>query len=566
MNPLCSVPFSTPSKWVVNMLNITKEEVIEFADCMSETSQNDIEHIEIRLQCSEIPSETISTIIHINYIINTNHKNKELCLRMINNISESRWLEMMHMSVDIMRECIRLFKYFNSPPSLDFIIGVGELMHNDLTSIELMLDAFLILQMPLTIEFAFIVQNSYTAWKLLHRLNIGCYDSKELLTMIFNQSTKQNNLWMTYGALISVNGSCLEYLMHIDVLYGKGIKQTIDTINGFNLWEIFLKNSAASPIIDFALEHYYTIKFGAFHSKESMLEWIIPRIGASPLVKKYVTINYINEKKVNQDFFQNPHAIDLILQWLNEDNINSSIIDGLVIIASSNNYDAAMKAIQLIDSDITIGGYQIIDLINDSQWIILLKSPFARPFVESQLLEDNLQYSIIDIIRAGGIVPYWVPVLGEDMWELTNLSPETVQNIYLDYEFYEQTRYYVDYLTYDNWSILLNTEFGVSLGIGNIGYVIDCGVLFRLLGSPYMTNELLNVVDESTDAFDHAGEEEFISIINRDDAYEIDLNQVFKSNFAMCQEIITTWFNPDRLKRYSNACNMDIRSYLTMME
>lgn len=100
----------------------------------------------------------------------------------------------------------------------------------------------------------------------------------------------------------------------------------------------------------------------------------------------------------------------------------------------------------------------------------------------------------------------------------------------LDCGFRDQIEEFVEYITCQDWSILFNTQFGVQLGIRNIGYVINEGCLFELFSSPFMTKEQLFDINESTDAFESAGDDELIAMISRDDAYEIKLKNRMQLN------------------------------------
>ena len=397
----------------------------------------------------------------------------------------------------------------------------------------------------------------------MSRLNEGNeLNSKQLLNMIFKFSKNNSEIWLCFRALIGTNGSSLEYLIYIDKVNGGCIEQTIKTINGFDLWDVILTNPAAGPIIDHILNNFHLVKFGIFTSKDSFQSWLFPRLGMSPLVGKYITVNDIKLNKVDRSFFRNTFAIDLILEFVDENNVSNNIVEGLVIIATSFNEDAAIKAIDIIEYSFDCNGNEFVDSIDESQWASMLQSPYARSYAKERLLCDDLQFSLLDVVRSNDLVPQWVVSWEREDFHIINLSYDTIKNIDLDDDFYSLTSNYVNFLSYQDWNILLKTNFGVSLAIDNIGCIIDKGLLFELLGSKYVSKELLYEIRDHTDAFDYAGDEEFTALISRNDAYEINLNQTFHDRYQLCQEILMTWFEPNRLQRIAMKYDLDLRSYM----
>lgn len=576
MNTLATIPFATPANWVTSMLNITGEEMLEY---VPKSSSKGIATIALMLEISSEPDQLLSAFILMRHFMHTNdktpakdtHAHKEFLIEVVNSLSEDRWEEMLSMGVNVMRECVRIFSLLESPPSSTFMMRVCDAINEDGTSADLLVRIWFYKNWTLTSELIYIAQNSYSAWWFIASHNQDqLLDSKSVMTILFKHSESKLKserwLWRCYRSLVGSNGSCLEYLMHIDVVHGGGMKQTIDTVNGLDLWDTVLYNPGATPIINYVLDNFSEIKFGAFPTKSKMLDWLIPIVGASPLADKFITVNDINIGRVGNQFFSNAFAIDLIIQWLHEENFNLDVLNGLVEIATSMHKYSAEKAINIIESGYNIDGVDFVDLINDAQWSKLLSGEFSHPYAKFKLSSDNFQLQKIGLIRQSGVVPHWIPSFENDYgWMLLNLTQKTVSNFFVDHDLWAQTLQNVHMLTYENWDVLLQTDFGMKLGIDNIGYVVAQGLLFELLRSPFMTKEILIQLDETTDAFECAGDDELIAIISRDDAFEISLPQVYSANHDLCQELLMVWYEPSRLERVAGMCGMDLRSYLSVM-
>lgn len=561
MTPLSYVPFATPAEWITKMVDVDSDEVMDFVPDI--TPSVSISSISYALEVSNDADTTMSIYTLMKYKIHINTTSESFFKEIANDLSESRLYELMSMRVDVMRECVSMLKYLDNPPSPRFLIKVGDFIKSDPSAIERLVNVWDETNWLLAPELVFIIQNSYSAWKLIRKINNeNKYNSRTLLQQIIFLTKERFEIWLCVRALLGTNGSCLEYLMHID---DANIEQTINTINGFELWDIVLSNPAAQPIIDRILENEHLVKFKAFNRVESLRQWLIPRISSSPLVEKYMTIDDIESNKVGRLFFKNPYSINLISKWINQYNITSTIIDGLVEIASSHNEKEAIMAINIIDSGYDSNGIELINTLSNTQWASLIVSPYARTYAKNTLLYDDLQYSLINVVRSNNIVPRWVSIFQTEEFQLINLNVETIKNIDLDNEFFYLTSNYVEFLSYADWSMLLKTEIGVSIAIDNIGYVIDKGLFFELLGSEFLSKDAISDIQVYTDAFEYAGDEEFMALICRHDAYRINFKMAFEHQFSMCQELLMAWFEPSRLKRIAQSYNMDMRSYLNSM-
>lgn len=537
MNPLFFVPFAVTAKWVAEISELDDINELEINNCsVWDNSTN--------------PDEIMSAFT---------------CNCFIPYIEEDRLIEMIRLRPDVMRECIRLIQYFDDCPSSYFLIEVGELILNDLTASELLLEAWIVNDWVLTPEFVFAVQNSYSAWKLLHAFNTDeNYTSMELMNHIYKDldesiDVNREMLKSCINALIATNGSILEYLLHLDQLHGGRIKETIATINKFYLWNAVLSNPAAPKIIDYVREDFQLVMDGTFENRQLLMNWIIPQIQETPFVARYATVADIESNIVGQCFYRNAFAVGIIEHYLKTNNITEEIVNGLLIIACSEHQQSSITAMKIIRQKISTDG---VDFINPEYFIMLLRSPFGRDSV-IQILTDHECAWKDGLIRMSDIVPFWVP--GMDAWKLLNLTPVTVQNIHLTSTFRQETEQFVDLLSYEDWIILLDTEFGVKLGVKYIGCIVDKGVAFKLLRSPFLNEETILNLSVETDVFECLGDDEYFSIINRDDAFVINTRGVVACNSKLCQAVLTAFYEPSRVSRFATAAGMDLRSYLNLV-
>lgn len=544
MNPLFFVPFASTAKWVSAIADTT-------------TDGSDIYDDDDAFFDSNDPDEIMSAFARGATIP---------CL------DEDRMIAMMKLRPDVLRECIRMLVYFDEPPSCLFMIEAGELIFTDLTAAELLIEIWMVHDWDLTPEFVFAIQKSYSAWKFLHQYNYNGNDTSLDLINCIDESignstvlsfieAEDSNLKSCICAMIGTNGSVLEYLIYIDEHNGNGMKQTIATINKFDLWDIVLSNPAAPAIIDFACENPLLVHYGTFSTKRELMDWFIPQIEDSPYVERYLTIDDIKSDTVGGKFYTNPFAVGIIDQYLSEINDDAPFADkilyGLFSIASTEHKEESATAIRNIRKLIC---HETIHLINPEYFISLLQSPFGVDGALDILTEFNCSWKE-GLIQMSDLVPYWTPTTGTE-WELVNLTPETAKNIHLSIKFKRQSIELVDLLSYDDWMILLETEFGVELAFDHIGYIIDKGIAFKLFRSPFLDEDRIAQLFETTDICEYLGDDEYFSIVNRDDAFVINSRDVRSHNADLCYQILASYFEPSRLSRFSSNADMDLRTYL----
>ena len=555
MNTLYNPNLLTVSEWALDLLDITHEDISHYIPDIDVPRE---EMIEFTIACSTNDSDVLSMLITMKYMMRKEVRYHNRFQSMIQCLSEDRFVELISMNVDVMRECVRLLEYRDIEASC-LLYKCGGIIAQDSSSVERLISIALKHRWALTSDLVSIVGNSYSGWRFLERFNFTKnLTSKKILSLILKKSTSSVSPFKT---LLSSNGSALEYLIHIDGSFGI----TLSTINRFSLWDCILSNPAAKPIIDFALERFHLVESGRFYSKHQLYQWMKPMLSRGPLAVNYITIEDVNTNMVSPLFFSNPVCVELIGEWVNDSNVNDTVVGGLVDIACSGDQLVAHKAVDILDGISFVSPDMIVKVFNVDRIISMLKSPHARSYAHHLLFFEELEHVVEDVLFMSGLVPYWFSCYGgyeEDDEKLLNLTLDTIKNIELDHGFRYMTQVNVHLLSYENWCVLLQTQFGVDLALENIGYVIHVGVLFELLKSPLVSKEMILELRDYTDAFEFAGDEECAALLSRPDIYEIDLKKVVDAKKGVCQEILRCWYEPERLIRYATSAGLDIRTYL----
>jgi hypothetical protein len=215
-------------------------------------------------------------------------------------------------------------------------------------------------------------------------------------------------------------------------------------------------NPAACPIIDRMLESSYDND-----EDEDIRSWLIPLISGSEIIGNYATIDDIRNELIDEEkFFANPSAIDIIKQWvIKEDVITEKILVSLVDIAKQGNEAASIKSINLLNNHLTQDGSPAINMISIEQLTELLCSEHAADFAKSVLEQTGTTDMLDGLLRRKDLVPYWDTGCNHE-WQISNLTSTTVKNMSSDFR--GQLARYVAMVSYDNWIVLLKTEFGVA--------------------------------------------------------------------------------------------------------
>ncbi len=552
MDRLAFQQFATPAKWIMELTNMSKDELMEYYPY----EVNNLSNFALILDISDDCDRLLSAMVCIQNILkrkNIDHLEEEFIITAINSLSIDRIIEIIQLRTDVMRECIYLFRWFSNKPSDLLLDLVGACIKKDDTTIDYLIDAWLINNWKLTPSFVFIIEMNYNSWKLLHKFNSNCqFSSKSLLEQIHKYSNQIE--YLSAIALIGINSSAFEYMIHID---NNQLNITLKTIEYFELWKI-LGNSEAGHLIDYIINHHYEISSPLLNTKKEAREFVIKYLDMSPLISKYATSGDIESRLLSDNVFSNPYAIDLICEWTNEDNATPHILEKLIDIIISDNYESALKAINLFKKI-----FLPLNQIKDSYWAKLVTGRYGLNFAKEYLNPIQLVTTFI----SAGLLPYWkITHHDNDEPDLTNLTYKTVKNLHLDTTGYfeKNTRLFVYMLTYEDWCILFTTKFGVELGIEYIGFVVECGILFELLKSPFITPEQILKLNETTDIFEYACDDEFSAIISRADAFEIDYKNII-INHELKQELMDTFFDPSRIIAAAAAAELDLCAYLSSL-
>jgi hypothetical protein len=458
------------------------------------------------------------------------------------------------MRADILQECTRLFVFLDTPPSDHILETIAPLIELDSTAADILSRVWLDREWSLSIGFIFAIQSSFLGWAFLSRfLYSEHFNSFELLSEIANHAELDSAIWHTNMALIGTNGSALEYLLHLDTINADGIDSTIRTLEDLDIWCVISFNPAASPIIDVLL---------APNSDERLASnaraWAIPLLRGD-LICKYVTVDDIRAQLVDEDyFFSNAAAIDIIEKWaIQEGKITESALDGLISIASQDDARSALKAIDIISNSCITCGTPAIDILSNDRLGELLRTKHGAEFAKSILTNSHVAGLYDTMLRRFDLVPYWEET-SDQTWKISNLTPATAKN--MSSEFLNQLDQHPDLIGYDNWIVLLHTDFGSRLALKHVERVLGRGALFALLRSPFVTKDDLIMLDRTTYTFECCDDADFAALTDRQDIYDTDLTRVQKINQELCQSILAAWHDPCRLVRLSSTG--DIRQYL----
>lgn len=579
MSSINTLPFAKPCEWVKSISNLTDEECREYATIYD--NPLDMGSAIICLELSSNPDHLNKAISWMYYHLNRDGELYDQFQKNIDKIVDDRWVELIHMHSDISREIVHLMNLRSKCPSPDLLARIANHIRDDPTSIEIITEVWIISNWPLSAELIYIIQDGYSAWKLLHQFNpANDCDSFELLQI----ATRFNDDWLALNVLLSLNGSTLEYLIHLD---NHDMKKTIKTINSFYLWETILHNPAIDQVIEFALNNYHLVESGKHTSYEELRKWIIPKIQGNATVLKFVDINDIDQFRFNLDFFSNPNAIDLIIEWFESeftseafgfekksimtiikhwircelDQFGCMVFDGLVEIASSNNKYAANKAIDIICNR---KGFAENEHLNNKHWISLSKGKYSRAIVEQEIKKGSID-DLISLFEVYNIVPYW-KVMNDDMQldnvQVCNITYATINNLNLTPMFENNVKEMPWAVSSNQWKILIQSGKCIDIALANIDLIACMDILSSLIASPLITTQDVIAICNHDGVIDYLDDEVLLALLNRNDAFEIDRTNISDARIQLSKEIIQSWHEPLRLIKFAKSFNMDLYTYL----
>lgn len=539
-------PVAVPAQWVLNILDLS---VNEFLDTITTADYLDIGSILLIMELSRNENHVMSAIISTSHILNTGLDIDNQLKEGIQHIKPQRWEDMFTMTPIVAREVVRLMGYLDATPTLILHHIAAHVSNNDMIC-NAVADLWITKGWDITLDFVLMIKTSYYGWKYLHAFNKGDSTSQTIIQSIIDASTDNPSIWMSHFGLIGINGSALEYIMYLDELNANGMVSTIATIDEFALWDTVMNNPAVGPIIDYIFEN-------ASDDHDAARGWIIPLICKNQIVSKYITTCDIQAGRVNASIFVNPNAIDVIDQWVQQTKLTQVIIDGLVNIATVHNRDVAEKAVRILDK-----GNALLDLPNNQISDLLLSYYAKQPTIDA-FNARGMGVIASELLYENRCIPYWsVDDNGE--WYIENLSDDTLANV--DLQFYNELNESAYLLSHADWIILLNTKKGVELGLKHVLRVIDSGVLFALLMSPYITKDHLIELNATTETFEYCDDEDFMALVNKPDIYDSDLRCVYTINHHMCLELLRVWYHPDRIIEAAKRSNLNPREYLELYE
>jgi len=260
---------------------------------------------------------------------------------------------------------------------------------------------------------------------------------------------------------------------------------------------------------------------------------------SSPLVNKYVELNDITEDLLDDFYYSNPHAIDRISEWVARYGMKNSILRGLVMLSSCNNYKYATRALNLLRD--------YVDKYKSEDWVTLLIGPYSRSFALEHIEKDKLrQYLYIT-----HLLPTW-----SRGWQLDNLNTTTVRLIRYDHMLKNMIITNAAQLSNENWDMLLTTRFGIRLALRHVHLMMMIGKFEKILESPLLTHQEISSIPI------YYIKHYIGSLISRDDALAFDLKKCFTTRHELCLSILQAWYEPDRLCRVASNNNMSIREFL----
>ncbi len=549
-------PYIVPAKWVLSLINLTSDDLLTDVSTKTEV---DIVGSCMTIELSDDPDHVMSAFGHLWFAHTRDSNLREMIVDTINNIDNARWCELLQLRNDVMRECIRVFMWFTDKPT--FVPMVADTIIQDQTSIDLLCNVWYAKEWDLSCGVVFILQHSQSTWQFIATFNeTGSCSSRGILKNLSRRANYEQDLWIDMIAVLGTCDSALQYLMHMDELHACGIISTIETINEFGLWKVVFHNNAAMAIIDYIMDFPELVEDDDLSTDNSIGNWMIRMIETSPLIVEYACIK--DFERFSNCVFYNPFAIDLIDEWVNLECVPDHVINGLLTIAMSSSKSTAYKALDIIEFGCNSYKEPILKGINRTQWTMLLRGEHTRDFA-FLTLEEMQEYDILDdILRELNLTPYWVEI-EDGSWAVHNLTANTVENI--SERFFHELKDMPYLLSFSNWSVLLKTRFGVTLGINNISYVIEQGAVFELLRSPMISKDEIVELCEHTDLFEFCDDVDFDALISREDAYEVDLKKVSIANRAVRQELLMEWHNPQRLCRIADQFNLSFYDYLQLV-
>lgn len=552
-----SSPFFVPSKWFL--------EICEPSDHAFDvkSSAPDYGTISFAMELSDDSDRVLSAITDMYYMINHYHDAQSIVEELMCGLIDDRWIELFIMDTTVMREVVKLIAFLNSAP-LEVVREVKGLLISDKIAAETFVSIWFDKNWAITDGIISIVEHSEDAWKFIDRL---VYDSSyasshQVVRAIVKYKKTNPQMYRCAIKLLTKNESCLEYLLNLDNVNGYGIQSTIDTIVYYDLWKIVFRNGAARPIVDYVLVMPNIVQ-SKLEPGQTTRDWLMRSIEKNNILADYIALEDLANHRFTEKIFDNASTIEIILEWVDQEDSTEALLDGLVSLAARASPDSCKRIHDLIYIKQAQGAI-LTQKLSDDQWAGLMENDANHTFVETELKKLGKHKLWEDFVLDHKMVPYWVETDPQsDTWFLCNLNSFTVSKI--GSELCRDILQHPHLITYDNWIVLFQTHKGVDIGIKCISYVIQTGALFALFQSSFLSKDQLVDLLNQTDTLDYCDEEDFVAVSRRSDAFEIDFELIKNTNQELNNDILTTWHDPDRLSRMANMANMSFRDYLSMV-
>lgn len=555
MNMMKIDPFIIPAPWVLDLTNLTVDETL---DGLTDNTGINVASTCMSFEISADADRLMSTFCSIWFIYKNDLAFEPTLLDMVINNPDWRWIELFELRTDVAYECVKLLRLFKSPPR--FLDKVSKYIIEDQSTVDLLCTIWIEKNWHLTFDCVYIIRNSCHAWKILDKYRQTMFStSRILLREMIRRTDHDIDLWSSLMILIGTNPQSLEYLLHLDEEYADGIETTVETINDLQLWKVVFQNSAAGTIIDWIMEFPDMVEDDGIEDGD-VGGWIVKMLESSPLIAEYVSIHDMD--RFSSRVYDNPFAIDLIMGSVNLDCVYDYIINGVIDIGENGSEETAFKAIYIIEEGINQHGHPIIDDLTQTQWRKLLNGKFTHDYTLLLLEEMGKCELLDDLLRDLELIPYWTEHEDGSI-VISNLNWKTVKN--MPTKFCDQIKDAPYLLSFLDWPVLFRTRFGVQLGINNISYVIEQDALFELLRSPMITKDEIIELSSSTDLFEFCNDDDYGSLISREDAFTVDLKKVMSTNQPLMQELLKAWHEPSRLFRESETHKLSMFEYMQMM-
>lgn len=563
---LASQTLMTPSTWF--------SELLESDDIPMYFEPNETDPFDV-LRCSYNPDDILSAV---GTLISKRREHSTEAAKwfriVLNTLDDIRWVELVSMRDDVTCDCVRLFTLLDEQPDEIILDAIAPIIVSNTTASDMIANIWLDRKWALSMNIIFIIQSSPIAWKYLLPLH-SPIETKNTSRYIIQQinSLKDNESQEQFYALITSNGSCLAYLMELDTKYAEGIVSTFMTVNGFNIWDYILSNTASEPLIEYALNHFWLMN-SEFNTRNELHNWIVPRLGANMISHKYITRYDILEGRVNSLFYTIPVSLPLIKSLIELDiddpnrYVDDKIIEGLISLAMVQDEEVALSALDVIEN-----GLQF-DELTQSHWTALADSPYGLEYVKRKLVSLQKETLLVTVLHNARVLPFIAELYDDDDDDdderesyvtIFNLTVSTVQNLEYDQRLCQDIINHAHDIEHHDWNIMVQSRFGVDLAIESLMYVIEKGSLPFLLKSPFLTSDDIVKLSKTTDILEYCTDEEYMALLEREDVYEPDLKAIANLKYALCQEVLQSWFEPARLVRVASSLQLDIQTYLQIV-